>query len=172
MKTEQRLRELICDYAYMMAQLHVREKRENRGEVVDTIQLHAAGWRGYPWCVAFADWVVDIAFRRLMLNSPFDIGVSSSRLVRKAREHARLITDPDQVKPGDLFVLKGGPTGYRHTGIVLDVARRPPFDEASFRTVEGNTNEAGSAEGDGVYSKMRRLSAQYYVWVDVARQDP
>jgi hypothetical protein len=35
-------------------------------------------------------------------------------------------------------------------------------------TVEGNTNEAGSAEGDGVYRKRRPIASIYQVanWID------
>ena len=171
MKAEQRLRQLICDYAYLMVQLNVREEKDraNRGEVVDVIQLHAAESRGYAWCVALADFVVDKACQRLMVNSPFHIGVSSSRLVREARKLGRLITDPAKVQAGDLFVRKGGDTGFNHAGIVLSVLTPDhEGDVAHMRTVEGNTNEAGSAEGDGVYSKVRKLSSEYYVWVDVA----
>jgi hypothetical protein len=165
---EDRLREAICSFAYLMAQLHISEHGPNRGEVVDVIQKHAGGSVGWAWCVAFADFVVDMAHRWLMVPAPFDVGISSSRLVHEARTHGRLITDPMQVQRGDLMVLKGGPTGFKHTGIVLQV-----FEDGgavTLKTVEGNTNDAGSAEGDGVYTKTRPADPGRMVWINVARR--
>lgn len=42
-----------------------------------------------------------------------------------------------------------GPSGGSHTGLVYD------YDDTYVYTVEGNTNDSGSAEGDGVYLKKR-----------------
>ncbi|WP_031013285.1 CHAP domain-containing protein [Streptomyces sp. NRRL S-475] len=42
-----------------------------------------------------------------------------------------------------------GPGGGSHTGLVMD------YDDDWIYTVEGNTNDSGSAEGDGVYTKKR-----------------
>lgn len=46
------------------------------------------------------------------------------------------------------------------------------WGEKQIITVEGNTNEAGSAEGDGVYRKRRPIVSIYQVanWIDLEVQ--
>ncbi|MEU5427605.1 CHAP domain-containing protein [Streptomyces olivoreticuli] len=51
-----------------------------------------------------------------------------------------------------VFYGSGGGT---HTGLVYD------YDDTYIYTVEGNTNEDGSAEGDGVYLKQRARRSSY-----------
>jgi len=49
--------------------------------------------------------------------------------------------------------FNGKPTAFRHVGMIealRDASGR-------FHTIEGNTNSAGSAEGDGVYRKLRSV---------------
>lgn len=53
-------------------------------------------------------------------------------------------------------VFYGTPNDLVHTGIVTD------FDDEFIYTVEGNTNNNGSREGDGVYAKKR---PRYDNWV-------
>ncbi|MBA9050791.1 MULTISPECIES: CHAP domain-containing protein [Streptomyces] len=48
-----------------------------------------------------------------------------------------------------------GPGGGSHTGLVVD------FDSEWIYTVEGNTNDSGSSEGDGVYAKKRARKSDW-----------
>ncbi|MBO0918838.1 CHAP domain-containing protein [Streptomyces laculatispora] len=48
-----------------------------------------------------------------------------------------------------------GPGGGSHTGIVI------AYDATTITTIEGNTNTSGSAEGDGVYRKVRQRRDAY-----------
>ncbi len=48
-----------------------------------------------------------------------------------------------------------GAGGGSHTGLVVD------FDDNTITTIEGNTNDDGGAEGDGVYRKTRRRRDAY-----------
>lgn len=47
-------------------------------------------------------------------------------------------------------VFYGTPADLNHTGLVI------AFDADTITTIEGNTNDTGSREGDGVYRKVRR----------------
>ncbi len=59
---------------------------------------------------------------------------------------------PDAIRPGSIFIADHG-GGKGHTGLV------ERMDGYAIHTIEGNTNAAGSREGDGVYRKVRQLSA-------------
>ncbi|MCX5237216.1 CHAP domain-containing protein [Streptomyces prunicolor] len=48
-----------------------------------------------------------------------------------------------------------GASGGTHTGLVYD------YDDEFIYTIEGNTNDDGGAEGDGVYEKKRRRKDSY-----------
>lgn len=48
-----------------------------------------------------------------------------------------------------------GSDGSKHTGLVYK------YDKDYIYTIEGNTNDSGSEEGDGVYRKKRRRRDNY-----------
>lgn len=149
--TVQQLRTQIVGLATVLESMKVRESKikPNRGEIVDAIQKHAANFVGYPWCVAFCDFVVEKSYEILGLVSPINLGVSSSDLYRRAKADGRIIPT-EKAESGDVMLLKGGPTGWKHAGIVVQ-----RLSNGHLVTIEGNTNDAGSAEGDGVYRKVR-----------------
>jgi hypothetical protein len=60
----------------------------------------------------------------------------------------RIIVDHPQ--PGDLFILLNADRHAHHMGFVT--ATNP---ESEFETIEGNTNQGGSVNGDGVYRRTR-----------------
>ena len=68
---------------------------------------------------------------------------------------ARAVQDPGLVQPGHIFIIDtGAPGGGGHTGLVVEVVG------GKLVTVEGNTNDAGSAEGIGVFERQSRKIAQ------------
>ena len=101
------------------------------------------GVEGLPWCVGFATWCYRRACEQCGVEPVLSERWSSSRLVKEARSLG-LTVDPaavapasvvqtgstaaaqrdpgsersQMVQPGHFFVLRGGPTGYSHTGIV------------------------------------------------------
>lgn len=141
--------------------LHVRETGgQNRGPLVEAIQLYVAGSRHYPWCAAFCDVCLRLGFAAAGQFMLLNVGISCSSLVRRAREVGRVYEVEDhstgqfrisRPQPGDLMVMRGGDTGYKHLGLVADCQQ----EDGGIPTIEGNTNDAGSAEGDGVYEKLR-----------------
>lgn len=109
--------------------------------------------KGYPWCAAFVKWVFDQCGVKTTINA---MALSTHRPGHFVYVKGNKITDPI---PGDVFTLyypKLGRIG--HTGF---------WDEAVndkiYKTVEGNTNAAGSREGDGVYRKYRSYNATFSI---------
>lgn len=142
-------------------ELHVREQGHNRGSEVERILRQAEGSPGDAWCAAFCEALLEWACQNLGLPVPFEIGLSCSALVKRAEAAGRIV-QPGHQQPGDLWVLKGGPTGWKHVGLIESLSRADLADQTHGRhrqagTIEGNTNAAGSSEGDGVYAKTRSL---------------
>ena len=121
------------------------EGGNNRGPRIDD-WLYAVGCpTGQPWCAAYVYAMHAIASKAL--------GVVN-QCPRTASSHAMwTMTDPNKRSrlpaPGDVFVLdhSGDPnTGPGHVGIVELVTP----DGETIVSIEGNTNAAGSREGNQV----------------------
>lgn len=151
------------------ADLQVREEGGmNRGKRVEEYQKMVGLRPGDPWCAAFVAWCV--AKSRQADTAPTWCSGSAITTWHKGSKRAGLDastmpTFPDyksKVKPGWVWVrakdAKGATDACRglwvqgHCGIVVGV------DNVGFYTVEGNTNAAGSRDGDGVYRKLHRWS--------------
>ncbi len=161
-KAESRLLKRVLEIA--SSQIGVREKppNSNRGPEVDLYQL-AAGLNpanGNAWCVAFIFFCFEQAAAELRQENP---------MVEKAHvlTHWRLAgergvprifgkdakADPGLIKPGHIFAMAVGTKGQGHSGLVIEVLR-----DGRFKTIEGNSNEAGSREGIGVFARERKPS--------------
>ena len=76
---------------------------------------------------------------------------------------------------GDVFLKKSAELGrFAHTGIVVSVDRvigRGDYAQFVCTTIEGNTNDDGSANGRTTLRKTRRLSIprgdRFVRWVDM-----
>lgn len=147
----ERIRSSIVGIAEFILRLNVREKGKNRGPIVEDFIKHNGGRLGDPWCIDFIAFVVDWAFAEFGDRPPFEIGRSSSRLVRVAKKNNSILQQTELALPGDLFILAGGSTGYKHGTIVVSLN-----DGGFLGTIEGNTNIKGSSEGDGVYRRERK----------------
>jgi hypothetical protein len=114
----------------------------NRGAKIDEWNRRAGAPLGSPWCASFAVCQVDDAAKQARRANPVPMTPSSSALARWARNHDRLVVKPEA---GDIFVVRGGSTGYYHTGIVRKV-----LGNGRFSSVEGNSNGGGSPNGVAV----------------------
>ena len=131
-----------------LSQIGVRELTgKNDGPEVE-IYLKSVGLgKGYSWCSAFVKWSLDQVEISNKINAWSPTAENKSNLIYQTR---RFISEPE---PGDVFTLyypklkRIGHTGFFHQ----------KQNESIIVTVEGNTNEAGSREGDGVYKKYRSL---------------
>ncbi|HZJ15272.1 MAG TPA: hypothetical protein VFD27_09495 [Chthoniobacteraceae bacterium] len=115
-----------------------------------------------PWCSAFASFCVREADRRSpLLRLPLPPKFPAvAQWLPWARDPAVgcVIFTPDQVSLDRFFPMVGDIVVFlphlSHVGIVLDDYQ----GDANVSNVEGNTNAAGSREGDGVFAKTRALS--------------
>lgn len=104
------------------AALEARVREEggpNRGRWVRVYQRWARIAEGQPWCVAFALFKVHQAGRRLGLRSRLPRTGSSSGLYHWYKVNGGLLRGP---VPGCIGMVRGGPTGHRHTFLVERVA--------------------------------------------------
>jgi CHAP domain len=132
----------------------------NRGPMVDVYQtrtgltLPAGQAPGHFWCMAFVYWCFHKAGAGTT-QFPRTAGCLDAWTKVRSRAPQRIITraaalaNPALVKPGMIFILDHG-GGLGHTGFVRQSAG------GALRTVEGNTNPNGSANGIGVFELNRR----------------
>lgn len=155
---------------------------ENRGAKVEAYQ-RASGLRpGDPWCAAFVAWNVATANGTLKppawtSGSAITTWHRGARALPFAAKATPLEGDyRAKIAPGWIWVRattsksadaarKGGWVK-GHCGIVVAV------DEVGFHTIEGNTNAAGSREGDGVWRKLHKWSDGVLIGRTVGWFDP
>jgi hypothetical protein len=142
---------------------HLRETNgSNRSEMIDAM-IRLTGLdpaQRLPWCAAFVAWVGYAILRKLWPLKKV-AGCVSLHDDLKAKGLLRM-----QPEVGAIFLLYGkagdGAWRFRHTGFC--VAQNA---DGSWQTVEGNTNEAGSPEGVGVFVRSRtfgKLDRFGYWW--------
>ncbi len=152
-------------------QLDVRETpgTPNRGPQVDqyvrSVGLDPAG--GYSWCQAFVYWCFAQASARLGVANPCVRTASVLEHWAKAPLAARVdaraaADDPRLCRPGAVFIIDHG-DGKGHAGLVTEVV------SGAVATIEGNTNQAGSREGDGVYEHARSIASINVGFIDYGR---
>lgn len=113
-------------------------------------QLPGFQWSdGQPWCDTFVQWCL------YQVGVPIPAGAKSAgcAISVAAYKKAGRFTQ----YPGKGFQVFYGTNGGTHTGIV------EKYDDTYVYTVEGNTNDNGSAEGDGVY-RRRRVRKDTFVY--------
>lgn len=152
----------ICEVAEKELERHVREETgKNDGPRVEEYQRSISLLRGDPWCAAFVAWCAREAAGTK--TCPAWCSGSVATMWFKSEKFQRFIPQYEMeeacltVQPGWIWCRATSPTdavtirkrrwARGHTGIVVAV------DDEGFDTIEGNTNEAGSREGDGVYLK-------------------
>jgi hypothetical protein len=128
--------------------LGVREQGSNYGKSVERFLRHAGLGGGYPWCAAFAWYVVD-AHGLYRGPRPSNLAYVPA-LVDWARKHD-LVVDRYRVQPGMLVTVRG----YGH--VTLCVRRKGH----QIQTIGGN-------EGDAVRLQWRSISS-IDLAVDVAK---
>jgi hypothetical protein len=109
---------------------------------------------GYAWCAAFVCWVVKAAMGSLGISdragfkrptTPGAWAFEEWSLAQDFTTHTKKKPHGD-IQRGDIVIFK-----FSHIGIATSSTDK----NGHFMTVEGNTNAAGSREGDGVYRKQR-----------------
>jgi hypothetical protein len=136
------------------SQIGVRETKTNGGRRIEEYQratwLPVGPW---PWCAAFVCWCVKefVGGEKVTFPLPTTPGawdfekwcLSVDNSVKLHKPHR------NKIERGDIVVFS-----FSHIGI----ATSDIDADGMVATVEGNTNSAGSREGDGVYRKNRHSS--------------
>lgn len=113
----------------------------------------------YKWCMGFVQTIIDQAasnfgksFKDLMpLTYSCDTvgmhGIQNNKLTR----YTEARKNPNLIQKGDIFLIQKSKYDWTHTGIVIAVSGD------TISTIEGNTNFAGSINGEAVLRRVRNF---------------
>jgi peptidoglycan hydrolase-like protein with peptidoglycan-binding domain len=148
------------------SQIGVREEGgANRGPQVEKYLAAVGRPPGDPWCLAFTFYCVNEGAKRAACTNPLPITASGYYLwthvpdSMKIPASAPLEEDLRRVKPGMIFIIDHG-NQKTHVGLVVSATVE------GLASIEGNTNIAGSREGDGVYARTRRFAEITHGYID------
>lgn len=143
---------------HLDTQLYVREATgKNDGVEVEKYLKSVGLGKGYAWCAAYCSWNLS-KFGIPNPNSAWSPHFAKPKDIIWSQAKVKSNKVIQQPQAGDCFTL-WYPNLKRvgHVGFI--VGEKGSY----FITNEGNTNKAGSREGDGVYSKFRSKSKIYAV---------
>ncbi len=144
-----------CVEATYIQEIGVREATgRNDGERVEAY-LRAVGFgKGHAWCAAFVSWTFQQCGVKAVKSAWSPAWFPVGKVIWSRGNKQQSVCPA----AGDVFGIYF-PSRKRiaHVGFVHRWGKK------YVETVEGNTNEAGSREGDGVYKKRRLISQIYKV---------
>lgn len=136
----------FTDALLVAARAHLgvhEEGGKNRGPRIDEWNAGVHAPPGSPWCAAWVYGMHAITATACVVENLCPRTAGALKLWHLAPESCRRPLPA----PGDVFVLDtGDPGGFGHVGIVELVTP----DGETIVSIEGNTNGAGSREGDRV----------------------
>ena len=146
----------------LQANKNVKEqpKSSNSGPEV-TQYLKSVGLNaGLPWCAAFVYYIFDQLCKNLGTTNPLPkTGGVMSHWGKAPEENkidiSKARTNFSLVRPGSIFIMSRPGKGLGHTGIV--VSTNP--QDGTITTIEGNTNDQQSGEGDRVGINKRKINS-------------
>lgn len=136
------------------AEVGVREiGTSNTGRRVEEYQATTTlGGTGWPWCAAFVNWCLVRALGQTVARQAWIPTASCDAILGFARRNGILHDTPVD---GCVFLVMASKNDAVHTGFVTGV------EKSTFGTIEGNTNDGGSRNGNGVYARTRKMSGIY-----------
>ena len=119
---------------------------------------------GLPWCAAFVYYIFSELSKRLGQPNPLPKtgGVMNHWASAPADvkiDIAKARTNPNLIKPGQIFIMTRPGKGLGHTGVVIS----SDPSKGTFTSIEGNTNDQQSGEGDRVGVNTRRVNSKNLV---------
>lgn len=129
---------------------------DNRDPILDEMTKHVFSWfsptdddKGYPWCAIFISYILHLVY---------DYNFKDAR-VKMWRDHLRdngrqIFSKLDFKKENIYIGLWLNDNGFGHI-FFIDPLTSLELAENLFSTIEGNTNDGGSRDGDGVYRRIR-----------------
>lgn len=150
---QEHLRE--CVQATYLSQVGIRELTgRNDGREVSAYLQSVGLTEGHAWCAAFVYW----CFSQCGVKAPCS-GWSPMWFSDKFTIYRRGVKNLHLVpKPGDV-----GGIWYKDKQRIAHVFFIHATEGNNFVTIEGNTNGAGSREGNGVYRKIRPANTVYAI---------
>ena len=141
--------------------LYVHEKTgTNDHPVIDQMLYYLGLPKQLSWCLAFCLWcwhgvINPLPFPKTARCATFLEQVSNDEWKYKVFDLEDVAWGIEKAKPGDIMIFShskvaGKKNWNGHAALVVKQVN-PRY----FETIEGNTNAAGSREGDGVYKKTR-----------------
>lgn len=147
----------------LVAKAHFAQRPREIGEDNEGpwVRLYMKGLNGreYPWCGGFATFCLEQATQLLGIPMPIPGSFGCDEIVGQAKgagcffphNHAR----SRPVEVGGLYLRRSrtDDQDWRHVGIIVEVGNSDVY-----RTIEGNTNRRGSANGFKVLGRWRGYS--------------
>lgn len=145
-----------------LKELGVREfSNRNDGERVETYLAYTGNKKGDAWCAAFVCWVLGKAGVVNPRSAWSPDLFPKNRIVWQYNQNKKMTPGK-----GDVFAIWFADKGrIAHCGFVDE------WNDKWVVTVEGNTTESGSREGDGVYRKRRMGNTLFAVATWVVRKE-
>ena len=140
------------------AEIGVRETGFNKGQRIEEYLKSANLKPGNAWCAAFITWTFKQCDIKAVVSG-YSPNWVQSNIVYKRDDN---INRHYSAAAGDVFGL-----WFVNKNRIAHVGFIDRQDGNYYITVEGNTNEAGSREGDGVYRKRRHIKTIYAIsrWI-------
>lgn len=164
--TDESLSNLITAYA----QSHLREgPRETGGQNRGPwVRLYMKGNEGseWAWCAGFVSFLLNQAAETLQMSLPIAGSFSCDSLAAQGKSAGVFIkessiangtTNISDFPNSGIFLVRRTNTDWTHTGVVTR------FNEDSFDTIEGNTNDDGNREGYEVCARTRGYHGKDFI---------
>jgi hypothetical protein len=148
---------------YARAHLDQQPREVGKQNYGPWVRLYMNGNEGneWPWCAGFVTFILHQAAESLQVESPIEGSFSCDALAAQAQEAGLFLSEsevkPYAIPPGSLFLVRRTDTDWTHVGIVEEA------NEEYFRTIEGNTNDAGEREGYEVCARWRSYSDKSFI---------
>lgn len=141
------------------AEIGVRETGFNKGKRIEEYLRSANLKPGNAWCAAFITWTFKQCDIKAVVSG-YSPNWFQSNVVYKRDDN---INRHYSAAAGDVFGLY-----FESKKRIAHVGFIDKQEGNYYITVEGNTNEAGSREGDGVYRKRRHIKTIYAIsrWIN------
>mgnify|MGYP000327127092 FL=1 len=142
-------------------QVKEQPRGKNQGPEVDKYLKSVDLKSGLPWCAAFVYYIFSELSKRLSQPNPLPKtgGVMLHWETAPADVKIKIAdarTNPSLIKPGQIFIMTRPGRGAGHTGIVIS----SDPSKGTFTSIEGNTNDQQSGEGDRVGVNTRKVNSK------------
>lgn len=141
--------------------LYIREKTGNNDHpMIDRMFDYLGLPHNLSWCLAFCLWCVHMAvnpmpYPKIARCSTFWEKAQANDFKYKTFDAEDVAWGIEKPLPGDIMVFSHSRVAGRNNWNGHAALVEKPITLRKWATIEGNTNGAGSREGNGVYRKVR-----------------